>query len=151
MFNLAKKLLMPNNPILNLKAQPTEKGIIIKHKNKKLITLTVDGDELGLTIDSDFKLKIGGNFDVEVDNQVDVTTRGDLNLDTWKSKLNLNSRKAKHIKDLKEAIEFRKEVAEQMKKNQIMLDHHKEIMHRIDLVIDQFQKEKNKELMQEDN
>jgi len=151
MFNLAKKLLMPNNPILNLKAQPTEKGIIIKHKNKKLITLTVDGDEWGLTIDSDFKLKIGGNFDVEVDNQVDVTTRGDLNLDTWKSKLNLNSRKAKHIKDLKEAIEFRKEVAEQMKKNQIMLDHHKEIMHRIDLVIDQFQKEKNKELMQEDN
>lgn len=151
MFNLAKKLLMPNNPILNLKAQPTEKGIIIKHKNKKLITLTVDGDELGLTIDSDFKLKIGGNFDVEVDNQVDVTTRGDLNLDTWKSKLNLNSRKAKHIKDLKEAIEFRKEVDEQMKKNQIMLDHHKEIMHRIDLVIDQFQKEKNKELMQEDN
>jgi len=144
MLDLVKKAL--GIQTRNMSVDTIHNGIVINHNHQKLLTLTVENDELGLTINRNFKLKIEGEFDVEVDNQVDVTTHGDLNLDTWKSQLHMNSRRSKHIKDLDDAIEYRKQASEIMRKHQLFVDHHKEILTRIDAVIDDFQQEKNKEL-----
>ena len=144
MLDLVKKALGIQTKTLNV--EPVHNGFTINHNHQKLLTIRVENDQLGLTINRNFKLKIEGEFDVEVDNQVDVTTHGDLNLDTWKSKLHMNSRRSKHIKDLDDAIKFREEAKEVMRRHQIFVDNHKEILQRIDAVVEQFQEEKNKEL-----
>ncbi len=71
-------------------------------------------------IDVDFrgniKLNIHGSLEISTDGETNFVSHGDTNIDTWRSTLNINSRKAKQIKDLKEAIVYRKEVDKFMEK-----------------------------------
>jgi len=83
--------------------------IILRDKNKKHYIALIYDEHDGFTVEvgGNVQLKIKGGMNVSTDGETNIVSFKDMNIDTWKSKLNLNSRKASQIKDDPEAIEFR--------------------------------------------
>jgi len=129
MFELVKKLFRPSESYIK-----KLKSYDIAIAGKKVASLSLNGNNLNLTIDPNF------NLNVEM-GELNVTTHGDFILDTWKHKFHLNSRKSIHIKDLPDAIAFRANTKRLIEKHKLWLDHHKEIVERIDKVVKDYEDE----------
>ena len=130
MFELVKKIFN-RNYVPKVKKQ---KIYDISIGGQTIISFTLDKNDLNIQIDP--KL----NVNVEM-GETNITTHGDFILDTWKNKFHLNSRKSVHIKDLPEAIAFRAEAKELIKRHEVWADHHKEIVARIDKVVKEYEDE----------
>jgi len=130
MFELVKKLFNRNH--------------IPKIKKQKIYDITIEGNTIiSFTLNNDeLDIKINPKLNVNVEmGETNITTHGDFILDTWKNKFHLNSRKSIHIKNLPEAIAFRAESKELIKRHELWADNHKEIVKRIDKVVKDYEDE----------
>ena len=130
MFELVKKLFNRNH-IPKIKKQ---KVYTIAVEGQTIISFTLDKDDLNIKFDP----KINVNLEM---GELNITTYGDLIIDTWKNKFHLNSRKSIHIKDLPEAIAYRANAKELIKRHELWADNHKEIVKRIDKVVKDYEDE----------
>jgi len=129
MFELVKKLFRsPESKIRKNKAYD------ISIAGRKMATINLINNDLNITLDRDINVNIQMG-------ETNITTHGDFILDTWKNKFHLNSRKSIHIKDLPEAIAFRKEAKKLIERHKLWADHHEEIVKRIDKVVKDYEDE----------
>jgi len=109
MFEIIKKLFKRKNEF-PVKIIQTEKGLIFKDKSgKAIIQLINTGNNFVVNICTDLIFSVNGKGTFNINGDTNFVSYGDTNIDTWKSKLNINSRKASQIHNKKEAIAFREE------------------------------------------
>lgn len=65
-----------------------------------------------IIINKPINLKINGNLGTEINGECDLTVHGDMRIDTYLSKLFLNSYISKYIKDNPDAVEKQKVIKE---------------------------------------
>lgn len=89
------------------------KDLVVKDDNgKSICTIAYNNktDEVDIVINKPINLKVNGNLGTEVNGEFDLTVRGDAKIDTFLSKLFINSYISKYIKDHPDSIEKRKQI-----------------------------------------
>jgi len=118
---------------------------LIRHENEitlkssageGYITVTHNDGKLLVDIGGDISFNVNGNCNITSNGETNIVSFKDTNIDTWKSTLNLNCRRAIQIKDIPEAIAYRKEMAQKVVdfqkrledyNNQKKIEHQKKI------------------------
>jgi len=102
--------------------------LTIKNKNSDpLITFKID--------ESDIIINVHKGLQLTIDGELNMLNNGDINIESWKSILNLNSRIAKQIKDLPESIEFRKNYIKFMDEHNKLINKHKDTVEKIETLV----------------
>jgi len=84
---------------------------LVYDKETKELSLN-SSQEITLRLSNNFHLVVDGNWDTSVNGEYNLITNGqDINIDSVKADIHLNSRRAKQIRGLQEAIEYRKKTS----------------------------------------
>ena len=99
----------------------------------KDLTIVKKGNFHVLDIPENFVLKINQKFDIIVNDEISLTSNGDVHIDTIDSKLFLNCRNSSILRDTKEAIDYKAKRDEEISiQSQEYHDERKQLYDRID-------------------
>lgn len=96
---------------------------IISHKNEVTLKSSIgDGfisvaqkdGKFFVNIGGDISFNINGDYNITINGETNIVSLKDTNIDTWKSTLNLNSRKSVQIRNEPEAIKYREDVSKKL-------------------------------------
>ena len=104
----------------------------------KDISLKLQWDDIAITIEKNEKsidVFFDGNINFTLNGEVGIVSNKNIHIDTINSNIHLNSRTAPLIKDLQECVEYREKTQNNIKKQQLMIDHeHNSLIKRIEFL-----------------
>ena len=104
----------------------------------KDISLKLQWDDIAITIEKNEKsidVFFDGNINFTLNGEVGIVSNKNFHIDTMNSNIQLNSRTAPLIKNLQESIEYREKTQNNIKKQQLMIDHeHNSLIKRIEFL-----------------
>jgi len=91
-----------------------ETNIITLYDDKQSATASITynqkNNEISIQLKKPLNVKIDGDITIDANSEIDITTRKDMKIDTFLSKLYINSYLSNAIKDLPESIEKREKI-----------------------------------------
>jgi len=125
MFNLIKRILKKSD--LSIKVEKLENGIIVKDPSgSNYIQLVQNENGFNIDIGGNVNFSVNGNVMVSTQGTTNYVSFGDINVDSWESTLNMNSRKAIQIKNYPDAIAYRDIVEGKLREYEEWKEKHKD-------------------------